>query len=50
MLAGAAALLALSGQVAANESEEIGAKIYERALVAAAALAMTSKQIHNLKI
>lgn len=30
LLAGAA-LLALSGQVAANESEEIGAKIYERA-------------------
>jgi cytochrome c551 len=30
LLAGAV-LLALSGQVAANEAEEIGAKIYERA-------------------
>jgi mono/diheme cytochrome c family protein len=30
LLAGAA-LLVLSGQVAANEAEEIGAKIYERA-------------------
>jgi mono/diheme cytochrome c family protein len=30
LLAGAA-LLALSGQVAANETEELGAKIYERA-------------------